>query len=294
MAARATPSVRLYVILARAAKMGVIFRRGPSARVLLLAWRTDTDTFEEGQWLAGRVYERRCDLTPSGSHLVYFAAKYKTPMATWTAVSRPPWWTAVALWPKGDAWGGGGMWDDDHILRVNHRPTQLKLGEGFAIPKRIRVSTPIREGYGEGEDSPIWDARLHRDGWTCTSAGEAKERGLRAKLWMVYDPPIVWEKARPGAPKTKLRMVIRGLSEREGPWYATDHEVQTPAGTHALPGTSWADWDKNGDLLYAEGGALFRWRVGKEEKARKLVDLAGREFVARRSPGWAREWFARG
>ena len=287
-------AVRLYVILARAAPMAVVFRRGPSARVLLLKWRTDTDTFEEGQWLGGRIYERRGDLTPNGNYLVYFAAKYKTPMATWTAVSRPPWLTAVALWPKGDAWGGGGLWDDERILQVNHRPTQMKLGEGFTIPKRIRVSTPIREGYGEGEDFPIWGARLHRDGWTCTSPGESKEQRLNAKLWMIFDPPMVWEKPRPGAPKTKLRMIIRGLSERGGAWYATDHEVMSPGVTRALPGTSWADWDRNGDLLYTEGGGIFRFRLGKDEAAKKLVDLSGSAFVNRRSPGWAREWFARG
>jgi hypothetical protein len=68
-------SCRLYVILARAAPIAVIFRRGPSRWVQIVKWSTNTDTFEEGQWFHGRIYERRCDLSPDGRLLVYFAQK---------------------------------------------------------------------------------------------------------------------------------------------------------------------------------------------------------------------------
>ena len=44
---------RLPVILARAAPIAVIFRRGPSKLVELIKWHTDTDTFERGQWFKG-------------------------------------------------------------------------------------------------------------------------------------------------------------------------------------------------------------------------------------------------
>src|SRR5262249_25498999 len=50
----------------------------------------------------GRIYERRCDLTPAGDRLVYFAASFRQPLHSWTAISRPPYLTALALWPKGD------------------------------------------------------------------------------------------------------------------------------------------------------------------------------------------------
>lgn len=65
------PAVRLYAILARKAPAAVIFRRGHSKRVLLVNWRTDRDEFSEGRWLKGRIYERRCDLSPSGGRLIY-------------------------------------------------------------------------------------------------------------------------------------------------------------------------------------------------------------------------------
>lgn len=106
--AKLESSTRLYVILAREAQYGVIFRRGPSKRVLLIGWNTAGDTFERGQWFKGRIYERRCDLSPEGDLLLYFAANYRKPYFSWTAISRPPFLTALALWPKGDCWGGGG------------------------------------------------------------------------------------------------------------------------------------------------------------------------------------------
>jgi hypothetical protein len=60
------PSTRLHVLLARRSGRGVVLRRGPSERVALVAWDTDRHGFELGQWFHGRIYERRCDLSPSG------------------------------------------------------------------------------------------------------------------------------------------------------------------------------------------------------------------------------------
>src|SRR5687767_3160857 len=91
---------RLQVLLARESTVAVIFRRGPSKRVLVLRWDRRDDTFRAGQWFNGRIYEHRCDLSPSGEHLLYFAASYHEPYYSWTAVSRPPFLTALALWPK--------------------------------------------------------------------------------------------------------------------------------------------------------------------------------------------------
>src|ERR1041384_8508875 len=74
-------ATRLFAILARKSPYAVIFRRGPSRSVLLIRWNTETDTFEHGQWLRGRIYERRCDLSPDGGLLLYFAANWHPPFA---------------------------------------------------------------------------------------------------------------------------------------------------------------------------------------------------------------------
>lgn len=65
------PPARLFVLLARQASIGVILRRGRSDWVQMIKWHTDSDTFEEGQWLRGEVEEYFGDLSPDGRLLYY-------------------------------------------------------------------------------------------------------------------------------------------------------------------------------------------------------------------------------
>ena len=291
------PKCRLHVILARRAPRAVIFRRGPSTHVGLFLWHLDTDEVEEGQWLRGRIYERRADLSPSGEHLVYFAAKWSTPMATWTAVSRPPWLTALGLWPKGDAWGGGGHFDANDALAINHAPSPITLAPGDALPPRLK----IRElGLGCGEDRPIWGARLRRDGWTCTHTPRYAHPDFTRDVAWEYDPPEEWTRASPTDPHRVLSMRIHGIHEKSGDWYVVDHVVrEKPQSRRArekvleLGRTEWADWAPSGDLLFAKAGVLHRLarKHGlSEESARVVVDLRDRRFVARASPARAGRW----
>jgi len=117
----------------------------------MLLWNLATDEIEPGQWFKGRIYERRCDLTEHGDLLAYFAASYRQPLYSWTAISKPPYFTALALWKKGDGWGGGGLFDKSRNFRLNHRAGGMALGEGFALPKSLKLS-PLGEHSGSGED----------------------------------------------------------------------------------------------------------------------------------------------
>src|SRR5215207_5351929 len=69
---------RLFVMLAREAPVGVILARGPTRWTQLIHWDVARDVFTDGQWLHARVYENRCDLSPDGTKLVYFAADWRT------------------------------------------------------------------------------------------------------------------------------------------------------------------------------------------------------------------------
>lgn len=96
---------RVHPILARNARTAVIIRRGPSKAVCTMLWDRGRDEFKLGQWLRGRIYERRCDLSPDGKHFIYFAmnGKWDGPVkGSWTAISRAPYLKALALWPWGD------------------------------------------------------------------------------------------------------------------------------------------------------------------------------------------------
>ena len=291
--------VRLYCILAREAPLAAVFRRGPSKQVLLVQWHTDTDQFYEGQWLKKkRIYERRCDLSPNGQHLIYFAADYKKPYFSWTAVSKPPFLTALALWPKGDCWGGGGLFKSEREIHLNHREGEMNLAEGFKLPPKLKIAS-FGKGSGWGEDNPILDARLSRDGWQMLQEGESIQHKLGDSVWVDFKPPLVWAKRHtPSRGRYELQMHILGIQERDGPWYIVEHSVKDTksGGTMTLGRTEWADWGHSGDLLFAQAGKLFRLGFSGDgvlnelSNAQLLIDLTDRTFKEVAPPIEARQW----
>ena len=58
---------------------------------------------------------RSCDLSPDGEHFLYFALDGRwgsQGKGSFTAISKPPYWTALALFPVGHTWSGGGVFLD--------------------------------------------------------------------------------------------------------------------------------------------------------------------------------------
>jgi hypothetical protein len=113
---------RIHVLLARDQPRGVVIRRGPSRSVCTILWDCVRDEFQLGQWLKGRIYERRSDLSPDGKYLIYFAMNGKWNSETkgaWTAISRAPYLKAIALFAKGDCWNGGGLFAGRNTYWLN-------------------------------------------------------------------------------------------------------------------------------------------------------------------------------
>jgi hypothetical protein len=289
---------RLYALIARGARKAVVFRRGPSKSVLLLAWDLANDKLEAGQWLKGRIYERRCDLSPDGELLVYFAASYRGPWRTWTAVSRPPYLTALLAWPKGDAWGGGGLFRNDRSLQLNHPPSgDMSPAPEFSLPTHFAVE-PLGEASGRGEDDPIAGVRHHRDGWRLASEGQMSDYEFDAELHWRIDPPRVIERPIRGSDGSVLQLGIHGVGERDGTWYVQTGAVASSDGAVIadLGRIDWADLDHNGDTLFAKNGCLFRLprdriKTGDRPGTPTLVaDLNDRRFEPVAAPAFARAW----
>ena len=287
---------RIYALIAPKARKAVVFRRGPSKCVLILTWDLKTDTLESGQWFKGRIYERRCDLSPDGELLVYFAGKHRGPLGTWTAVSRPPFLKALALWPKGDAWGGGGLFEGTRQLSLNHRTgDEFVLADGFSLPQGFRI-TPFGERPGWGEDDPICMTRLAREGWRTVSQGEVSPYSGKGLFRWKIDPPMVMEKSIGKANRALLRVRLHGIGQRDGSWYAQSAQVVVTKNEQSLElgEIDWADTDHNGDVLFARGGCLFRLKqplISADAASPKLVaDLNALTFEARTAPGFATGW----
>jgi len=273
------PSTRLFGICARDAERVVILRRGPSKHVLLITWDTRRHEFQSGQWFKGRVYEERCDLSPSGDKLVYLAANQKPPYYAWTAVSRPPFFTALALWPNHGTWGGGGLFESERSILLNRCGGAGRMPAGFRMPSNVRVR-PIGEWAGRGEDEPIRVARMRRDGWTLAEPGTSSDYRWNAQMSWQFVVPQRWRKTRDCF---TLERRILGIGERNGPWYVTEHRLLSDDDEMVMDfgRSDWADWSLSGELLLAREGKLSRVRTsgGRAQiRVEQLIDLGGLRF----------------
>lgn len=292
MSTSTEPSCRLFVLLAREASTAVILRRGPSKRVAIIAWDRTDDTFRVGQWFFGRLYERRCDLSPDGRLFAYFAARYQGELGTWTAISRPPFLTALALWQNGSGWGGGGLFDGPRAFALNQGGSAAVLHDGYRVPKGFTVKS-FGPWAGRGEDHPVWHARLLRDGWTRLDGEQEIKHPYGAPVWFEFDPPIRYRRPNPIRPHWWLELRITGIKVKEGPWYRCEHAIGDHHREIPLGPSTWADWDANGDLLMARDGELFRLGVdalasGAPRSLADFTHLEPRRLPPPRGYGWSR------
>lgn len=177
-----TPA-RLFTLLARDAPVGVIFRRGPSRWTQLIHWDTANDIFTAGQWFKGQIYPRKSDLSPNGSLLIYFAHKPFNHRANptygdqWTAISKPPYFTALALWQfRGSITdGGGGYFTTSKRVILEH----YYYGDN-QTPHPAHPPSGVKVEYLE-EDTfsrNLYYELLRMRGWKSSFAPEASRFGV--------------------------------------------------------------------------------------------------------------------
>lgn len=268
---------RLHVLLAREAKTGLVIRRGPSKRVCTIGWDRENDRFTIGQWLNGRIYERRCDLSPDGKHLIYFAmnGRWSGPVkGSWSAISKTPYLKALALFPKGDCWHGGGLFLSDRDYWLN---------DGYGHETRRDVSGlkrtqeyPWHEHYG-GECLGVYYIRLQRDGWKLQEYIQKAE----------YENASIFDKRinnhwslRKFAHATINSPPGRGC-------YYDEHALWNPK-TETLipfPDWEWADVDRN-RIAWTVAGSLHVGKVGSKglEDDRCLQDFSSLSFERLTAP----------
>jgi hypothetical protein len=280
---------RIFMIFARSAPVAVIFRRGPSDWCQLLKWNTADDTFEMGQWFHGRLYERRSDLSPDGALLIYFARKItgrtlkdKEYTYAWTAVCKPPYLTALALWPKGDCWHGGGLFIDDVHVELNHKRDVAKAHPDHK-PEGIHVA--LRKNV-HGEDEPLYAERLERDGWRLRTRWEVENEGY-PNMFRTRQAEIREKQPFQGGLSIRLARSIQGLK------YSEEFTVvQTNGFEIHLERANWVDFDQQGRLVFARNGCLFTGAVSDagEILETKLLDIHEHKPEKMPPPESAKTW----
>jgi hypothetical protein len=192
---------------------------------------------------------------------LYFAGKSRVREfdpaygGVWTAVSYAPYLTALALWPMGDCWGGGGAFLDNQTVVVDtscfrpglvhhplHPPGQLHVLERSAL----------RSGDPRKSAKRGWE-----QGWISLPDETAiKRSGDR---------------------------VLRRHPKRRG------YTLERSSGQELLHiPANWADWDHQGRLAATIGGSLQI--LSPEQTWTTLLNLEDDRFEPIKAPEWAQRW----
>lgn len=274
-----TPPVppRIYCITATDVPIVAVFRRGPTNWSHVGKWDLTRLRYEPGAWLHARIFPRRCDLSPDGRFLSYFAHK---PSATWelgeayVAVSKLPWLTAL------HAFATCGTWTRGYSFTKNTSGNDTEVPD-LPIPYRLQ-SIPLLQFATERcrgwEEAPDCPPRHPRDMWD-----------IRRNARM--------QKRQPGGHRL-LCVESIGLAGGEfGKEQAVDglqvhYSLEADGRLTLLDDCQWADWDRDGRLLVAtRTGKLQVRRMNSEHEETVFdKDLTRLDPTPTPAPDWAQHW----
>jgi hypothetical protein len=270
-------AARIHVLLARQAPLGLVIRRGPSKSVATLLWDRKRDEFRLGQWLKGKIFERRSDISPDGKYFIYFAMNGKwhsEARGSWTAISRVPYLKALAIFPKGDCWHGGGLWTEKKKYWLNDGHGHTVLRDSNAVSRDVEFR-PDR--YFGGECPGVYYPRLLRDGWTLVET----VRIAKLKEMIIFSKPI-----GKGWTLRKLAHAEVGAPLGKG-CYWDEHELVPPKSKSPIPCPQWEWADLDGNrLVWASSGKLSCGQVTRYGLASEsvLFDFNEMAFEAIEAP----------
>jgi hypothetical protein len=189
------------------------------------------------------------------------------------------------------------LFDSDRRIRLNHRPDEMKLLDGFRLAPSMSI-VPLGDRPGWGEDDPIHHLRLVRDGWRWVDNGSAVQyHKYSSSPWITFEPPMQYRrKIGPEDRRTTLEMSVEGLKERDGSWYIVTYRLlDGETSIRDIGRADWADVAPDGGLLLARDGRLLRLDIDPfdtwaDAEFREVADLRDHRFEARVAPVEASSW----
>jgi hypothetical protein len=269
----------LYCILARDADIAIIFRRGPTKMVRLILWDLAMDTFEPGQWIEGRIYHEKADLTPDGKKLVYLAAncRARREIKSYIAVSTPPFATAHVLWASCGTWNDTSLFETNGTLALGMAGSDLSVEPklNFVIPAQLQVKPKPWPGHSY---KLAEHERLVRDGWAVYVGDPVYKGRVPAGAGLIeYRKPIG------GQTTASLNLI-----HNEGNF--TSYAILKEGCGIAPLRADWADV-RGEDVLFSDGGKLFRLSsAGRLGRIIEIADFSAMKFEEITAPDWAKTW----
>ncbi len=255
-----SPPPRLYGILATAAPVVLIFRRGPTDWFHLMRWWVDEARVEPGVWVRKRVFARHCDLSSDGELLLFLlSGTVKGQFQVIGGISRAPWLHPLASWDEHSTVSRGWCFATHGIAHTWDKPRDVTLSTGRIVIQRndnVSFVNELRRGWVEAPDCP---PRHPQDVWD-----ENRSIVLQRE----------WK-----ASGDTLRL-IGGRHDSEGGMdgKAPTYEVQFRSGNCTpLVEAAWADWDHRGRLLVATHHGQLRV---KEVGESSLITLEEHDLSA--------------
>ena len=241
---------RLHIILARESSEAIVIRRGPSKHTAVIGWDRETDHFSIGQWLNGKIYHHRSDISPDGKHWIYFAFYDRREIRTATVVAKVPYLKAIDFYLKDDAWNGGGIFLKNNTYWLNETQysshSLQKKGGNLIVKKGKKIDESV-----DGEDFGIYSFKLIRDGWK------------KINTIVIERHHKVYFHKSIGKEMVLCKIFNATIDHPIGKGcYYEQHEIIDIKNERIwkFPDWEWADLD-NGRIIWAEYGKIMRGNV---------------------------------
>ena len=188
-------------------------------------------------------------------------------------MSRPPYLTALALWPIGGTWGGSGIFLDNNAVLLGSSDPDWPKHHPNHPPGPLQVLThgDLSKDDARHNAVPGW-----LSGW---NKAEKYQDSMGRDLVGKRSGDLVLARYAP-----------LHLSPSRQP---TLYSIYTADGrAAALFEAHWADWDQQGRLVATAGGRVLAGELTQENKLRwgQLASMHDDRPAPIAAPAWARSW----
>jgi YD repeat-containing protein len=196
----------------------------------------------------------------------------------WTAISKPPYFTALALWPKYGSWDGGGLFKSNNSIFLNH---EKEVAEPHPNHKPGPLEVILKDW-----DKPIFSERLERDGWALRQEWKGEPRATSPYDFRTVQPEI---REKANGPQVIRLIRSSNVLDFSDEFAVVSGEDKIVA---SVERAGWVDWDQQGRLVFVRDGGIFSGRIEADGRLaeHQLADLNSSKPSPLEPPQWATRW----